>query len=143
MVLLKVQIFITFILLSGHFSVLLLGKDVFPFSPYPMYSKRFTPDAVTFKKIFLNNQKEVRIRTYYPYFWHSLFIESLLYTNTETDVCKKLISIGEVHERLIKEKINSIQLVEYKIPWESFTKNPLKSDKGIITEKKLIYDCHN
>lgn len=141
------QFVIASILVLGHLGVAITQRDFFPFSPYSMYSNTYTPKHLSRKQVVLvyeNQQREnFKIQNYFPSLWNAAFMESLFYNSDQSNHCIRLKDIMLIHDTKFPSlKLESVELWQYWLPWDDFTKNTINKTKNHDRlQKKLLVTC--
>ena len=130
---LKLQLLLAAIIFCGSMTSIILGRDIFPFSNYPMYSKPLIPNPYLrfFTVVGVDANDDLillRVPRYLKPFWGSSFREALLVENDPAKTKLKLDAAARWYkasvmknpneERRRKDSIEKLRLYRHHVPWE-------------------------
>lgn len=116
----------TIVLLLGTAVAIFLGRDIFPFSDYPMYSKPFEPQKGYFRHeirgvTIAGSEVDVDVFKYMPPFWKSSLRETILIDYNKEKIRTKLKAALLYYNDLSKsngaESFQALRLYRYKLDW--------------------------
>lgn len=149
---LKLQKIITIFILLGSSGSILLAKDFFPFSNYPMYSKRFEPGSTLDLRRIIGvspdgREVQLSVASIMKPFWYASFREAL-FVNRDNNIIRKklyaaLLYYNKQADKLGEESLKSLRLYKFTLSWNEFVENRRQKaplSKIEVKDKKLLME---
>lgn len=129
---LRIQFFLAVIILIGSLTSIVIGRDIFPFSNYPMYSKTLIPDPHLQFYTVVGTGTDNRIVWIKPVrymkpFWGASFREALLAEESSERIQEKLNAAARWYKKSVSENpseserendsIKTLRLYRHLVPW--------------------------
>lgn len=139
------------ILLIAHAACWLTGKEFWPFSPYPMYSKPFNPNEYRYYSLYAIDEKgvewKVPVVEYLFPFWEASFMEAL-FARPDSESRKvfltKMLELYEGRRIFLKKDwppTKTFRLYQTAYKWETLVQKQMAGEPAfqIEPERKKVF----